>query len=670
MEGLPTRRGAPIVLVVGEGDAARETERDVRHTAGAPATLVAPNRLEGALRGQTAGSIALVLAGTELAKGWLDGLEAAAGADGTVATASAISPGGPWGPAGDGALRPDAADSIRRNSVRLRPRLLAPHWPCVLVRRAALDLAGVPAGEPVELLAELGEGCTARGLLHVLADDVLVRGPNREPGLAAESRLSARWPHRAVAAALDRDRDLAPRRAVLAATRELAAPSVTIDGRALGPRRAGTQVHALELIAALARTGRLALRVVTPPDLAEDARELFQASAVIETLPYAEAAAEPQVRTAIVHRPSQIFTADDLALLVPLGERLVVTHQDLIAYRIPGYHASPEEWLLHRRATRGALAAADHTVFFTHHALQDALADDLVNPGAASVVPIGADHLVTGRLASRRPDRLDGHGPPFLVCLGAALPHKNRRFAVDLHVALQRLGWNGSLVFAGPREGIRGGEHERCLDLGQVGEAEKAWLLANAAAVVYPTVYEGFGLVPFEAGRAGVPCLFAAVSALAEVLPAELATLVPWDADASAAAVRGLLEPGPRRRTHADGLRAAGERYTWDATARALVAVYERVLAQPVTEARRGARDRIELERRLLEVQHEREVEFQRFAAFRQEVGSDGLGLVGPGGVLSAQDQRALLAVASRDVVKRPLLGAVRAAYALARRLR
>ena len=57
------------------------------------------------------------------------------------------------------------------------------------------------------------------------------------------------------------------------------------------------------------------------------------------------------------------------------------------------------------------------------------------------------------------------------------------------------------------------------VDLGAVDEAEKAWLYANAALVLYPTVNEGFGLVPFEAADAGAPCLWAAHSSLAELLP-------------------------------------------------------------------------------------------------------------------------------------------------------
>src|SRR5205823_13774474 len=115
-------------------------------------------------------------------------------------------------------------------------------------------------------------------------------------------------------------------------------------------------------------------------------------------------------------------------------------------------------------------------------------------------------------------------------------------------------GWDGVLVLAGPRvsHGSSAAEEAAFLatrsDLSDavvmlpaVGEAEKEWLLQRCAAVLYPTTYEGFGLMPFEAAAHDRPCLFAAHTALAEVLPTELAMLVPWDAHASAARTQRLL---------------------------------------------------------------------------------------------------------------------------------
>jgi hypothetical protein len=76
------------------------------------------------------------------------------------------------------------------------------------------------------------------------------------------------------------------------------------------------------------------------------------------------------------------------------------------------------------------------------------------------------------------------------------------------------------------------------------------------------------------------------------------------------------------------------------------------------------------LEQRLYETENLRHEEWQRYLAFREEIGADGLGLVGPGGVLGAADQRALIALLSRDALRRPAMGAARLAYRLAERLR
>src|SRR5205085_8072545 len=113
-------------------------------------------------------------------------------------------------------------------------------------------------------------------------------------------------------------------------------------------------------------------------------------------------------------------------------------------------------------------------------------------------------------------------GGDVILCLGTDFHHKNRIFALrmlgDLH---RRAGWRGHLVFAGPTVayGSSRADEARMLkreprladfviDVGAVTETEKAWLLRRAQLVLYPTIYEGFGLVPFEAAEHGVACMW------------------------------------------------------------------------------------------------------------------------------------------------------------------
>ena len=140
-----------------------------------------------------------------------------------------------------------------------------------------------------------------------------------------------------------------------------------------------------------------------------------------------------------------------------------------------------------------------------------------------------------------------------------------------------------------------------------MSEREKAWLIANAGAIVYPSVYEGFGLVPFESALSGVPCVFAPQASLAEAAPDGTATIVPWDPVASAAAAHALLTDAEARERHVSSLAARARGLTWDAAAAAMVEIYREAALAPVRDSATLSRDLVKREARL-SVQHDAEV--------------------------------------------------------------
>jgi GT2 family glycosyltransferase len=555
--------------------------------------------------------------------GWFEGLRAAAASDTRIATVSAMADNATIASvSGDG--EPDrVAETVRAASKRLYPRLPTAIGHCFLVRRSALELIGGfdPAfspgyGEEVDF----SQRCLLHGMVHVLADDVWVQHSgegsfsDRAAALQAEHErlVEERYPWYRGAVRLAGESAVGPAR------RALRPLSVTIDGTALGPVTMGTQVTTLALVRALAERDDVRVRLALAPGA--------------EALPDVEcvAADAPGERTDVVHRPAQVVAPVNLAWLDGLGERIVITHQDLIAYSNPGYFESFEAWDEHRTLTRQSLALADATVFISEHVRQEALAEQLVEHSA--VVPQGVDHPTAS------PERPDGvREGDFIVLVGADFKHKNRAFGVKLVEALRARGWDGSLVLAGPHvehgsDGLSG--------LGPVSEAEKTWLYENAALALYPTVAEGFGLVPFEAARAGTACMFAPVSSLPEVVGEELATLVPWDVEVSAdRALELLRDEGKRQRlTHAIGERGRG--YTWAATAERLVDVYRGALSRPPEPMRSRP---------------------------RSEVAN---ALVGPGGHLPPDIQRALLAISTRPALRGPAFAALRASYRALKRAR
>jgi hypothetical protein len=155
-------------------------------------------------------------------------------------------------------------------------------------------------------------------------------------------------------------------------------------------------------------------------------------------------------------------------------------------------------------------------------------------------------------------------------------------------------------------------------------------------------VYEGFGLVPFEAAAHGVPCLWTKGTALSEVLPDSLAGIDPWDLETSAAHALSLIRDATIREGALQSVREAAAALRWNTLADRLVQIYEATFAAPAGLGGLRERDSGLMQRGLSE---------------------DALRLVGPGGVLPPELERPLLALASQHRLRRPVFAALRVGY-------
>lgn len=541
---------------------------------------------------------------------WLERLRDAAYSDTRIATATPFTNHGsivsvPYRniPAG---LLPDltpesAAIAVAAGSSRLRPRLPTCVGHCTYIKRMALDLVGVfdealsPGyGEEVDF----SQRCTLIGLAHVCADDVFVfhrgggtfgKSPEVERIQASHERIIAeRYPFyhswvNAVATARGNALDVA----LGEARRALCGMTVAVDATCLGPVISGTQRSVIETILALARHTGVARVVAVVPE--SGAGELA-----------AQLSAHPKVRTVtpseiggpiadVVYRPFQFYSVPEVARVRAWGETLVVAQLDLIAFNNPGYFGHWSEWLRYREGTSRALAAMDGVAFLSEHSRREALEEGLLAPGQpAEVIYCGTDHI-TGPAPAARPDELPEDLEPsrFVLCLGADYQHKNRYFALRVFAAMIARGCTAQLVFAGPRipEGSsRGAESafllrhpdlaRRVVSFAHVSEASRTWLLRNACLVLNPTLYEGFGLVPFEAAAAGTPCLTSAQCSLGELLASDVETITDWDVERVADQAMGLLGDAGRRGTLIEALERRAAGFTWDGTAERLVRLF------------------------------------------------------------------------------------------------
>ena len=166
--------------------------------------------------------------------------------------------------------------------------------------------------------------------------------------------------------------------------------------------------------------------------------------------------------------------------------------------------------------------------------------------------------------------------------------------------------------------------------------------------MIYASVHEGFGLVPFESAEAGLACAFASNTSISELLPSTLALIEQRNADATADRLAPYIASADLRAEHVAAVRATGARFTWRATAERLVDLYGSAVDGPVAEVRKLA-----------------STSGGALGLGRLPQALDPMteGLVGPHGVITADLRRPLLAIAGRPALRRMVFGPIRAGY-------
>ncbi len=196
-----------------------------------------------------------------------------------------------------------------------------------------------------------------------------------------------------------------------------------------------------------------------------------------------------------------------------------------------------------------------------------------------------ATHAADGDPASGR--ALAG-GARYVLAIGTIEPRKNlpslvrafdRVAADDPALRLVIAGGNGWGTEAVDAAVAVSGFGARIRRLGYVPEHDHADLLAGAALLAYPSLYEGFGHPPFEAMAAGVPVVTTTAGSLPEVIGDAACFVPPGDDDALAAAITQVLTDDNLRRDLVARGRMRVRAFPWSAAIDGFVDLYRRVAA-------------------------------------------------------------------------------------------
>lgn len=172
----------------------------------------------------------------------------------------------------------------------------------------------------------------------------------------------------------------------------------------------------------------------------------------------------------------------------------------------------------------------------------------------------------------------------FALFVGRIEPRKNPvRVLEAFALCRDRLGPGFRLVFAGDKTWSarevdaavdRLGLHPHVSELGHIDMESLAHLYSGADMLVYPSLWEGFGLPIIEAMACGTPVVTANRSSMPEVAGGGAVLVDPMDAaDIARGMVAAATDAALRDRLRALGIERARE-FTWDHAAAQTIAAY------------------------------------------------------------------------------------------------
>lgn len=285
-----------------------------------------------------------------------------------------------------------------------------------------------------------------------------------------------------------------------------------------------------------------------------------------------------------------VFHATDHHIPKLHGVPVVATIMDAIPFIHPEWTSNGLRWVKNK-AFRKAGHWAEHIITISEFSKYDVMKAFGFSEQNISVIPLGYDESFKQRATeAQRMDVLHQYGlrDGYFISVGTLQPRKNLRRVIEAH---RSLGAERQIAHPLVIVGSYGwGDDELLRDIGlmeQLGYArwlrgvphdDLVVLLQSAKALVYPSLYEGFGLPVLEGFASGIPVISSNTTSIPEVAGDAALLINPLDVEELSYAMREVVENEDLVLNLVQRGYERLEQFSWSSCARHTLRVYESVM--------------------------------------------------------------------------------------------
>ena len=305
----------------------------------------------------------------------------------------------------------------------------------------------------------------------------------------------------------------------------------------------------------------------------------------------------------LFHQTTQVYQRERLYEMAA-GRSSLITFFDLISFTFREYFRGEREFADYRRYTVAATALADGVIAISEHNRKEIVKYLGVSPERVTPIPLAPpEGLRRSEDEGRRRGFLLKHGlsAGYLLAIGTNYPHKNllrllRAYGrVSSRIGGRPLVVVGARSFASLQADVEEKLRElqgRVFPLGHVPEEDLAELYSNAHGLVYPSLYEGFGLPPLEAMACGVPVAASNATSIPEVVGDAALLFDGEDENAIAEAIVSLSNDGEVRRRLVERGAHRVKTFRWEETAKRTIECYYETYRRSLSQDGREREER------------------------------------------------------------------------------